>query len=267
MSYLHNALAKKKEELLEIIKLTTESLKNAPEGNLRISQNGKTTQYYYRSKDTDGIHRTGKYIKKQNIGLAYELAQRDYDRKILEVAKHRRDTIENFLTEYSQNELQEIYEQMNTHRKKLIISRTVTDNEYIKKWCSYEYKGKTFAEGLAEIYTEKGERVRSKSEKIIADMLHKAGISYRYECPITLNDIGTIYPDFTVLNIEERKEMYWEHFGMMDNNEYCEKALCKINSYIKNGIIPGKNLIITHETSKHSLETLIVEKMMREYLV
>lgn len=267
MSYLHNALVKKEKELLEIIKLTSESLKNAPEGNLRISQNGKTTQYYYRSKETDGPYKTGQYIKKQNIGLACELAQKDYDKKILQTAQHRLDTIEKLLAEYNANELQEIYERMNTHRKELITSHVVTENEYIKKWSNYEYKGKTFAEGVAEIYTEKGERVRSKSEKIIADMLHKAGIPYRYECPVTLTGLGTIYPDFMVLNIKERKEMYWEHFGMMNNNEYCEKALCKINIYIKNGIIPGKNLIITHETSKHSLETLIVEKIMREYLV
>jgi len=70
-----------------------------------------------------------------------------------------------------------------------------------------------------ELYTAKGERVRSKSEIIIADSLMRAGVPYRYEFPIILNGYGKIYPDFTVLNVGLRKELYWEHLGMMDDSE------------------------------------------------
>ena len=70
---------------------------------------------------------------------------------------------------------------------------------------------------MCMFYTSKGERVRSKSEVIIADVLNREGVPYRYEYPIYIKGIGKIYPDFTVLNIGIRKEMIWDHFGMMDD--------------------------------------------------
>ena len=120
---------------------------------------------------------------------------------------------------------------------------------------------------MAEIYTNKGERVRSKSEKIIADMLNRYEIPYRYEYPIYLRRLGQIYPDFTVLDVKKRKQIYWEHFGMMDNNDYCEKALRKLDIYMKNDILIGDTLIFTHETSKHPLETAVIDKLIHKYFM
>lgn len=53
---------------------------------------------------------------------------------------------------------------------------------------------------------ETDERVRSKSEVIIADILNQEGIPYRYECPLQLKGWGKVYPDFTVLSERERPE-------------------------------------------------------------
>lgn len=47
-----------------------------------------------------------------------------------------------------------------------------------------EYKGKELNDDTMEIYTQKGERVRSKSEKILADYFYYNNISYKYECPL-----------------------------------------------------------------------------------
>lgn len=52
--------------------------------------------------------------------------------------------------------------------------------------------------------------MRSKSEVIIADLLNKEGIPYRYEFPLYLKEFNTVYPDFTILNVRKRKEIYWE---------------------------------------------------------
>lgn len=266
MTYLYEELLKEEQELNKLIDLIIANIRTAPEGFLRISQNRGIPQYYYRTKDTDGIYKNGEYIKKDNIKLAYELAQRDYDQKILKAAKSRLNLVKQMLSAYSINDFLSIYEKQNIHRQKLINTRGLSDEQYIRIWLEFKYTGKSFADGMAEISTDKGERVRSKSEKIIADMLNRKGIPYRYECPVTLQGKGAVYPDFTVLNIRKRTEIYWEHFGMMDNNEYCENALSKVNSYIKSGIIPGKNLIITYETSKHPLETVIIDKIVNVFL-
>ena len=42
---------------------------------------------------------------------------------------------------------------------------------------------------------QKNERVRSKSEKIIADMLYHKNIPYKYECPINLKAVSYTHLD------------------------------------------------------------------------
>ena len=72
-----------------------------------------------------------------------------------------------------------------------------------------------------------------------------------------------IYPDFTILQVESRKEIYWEHLGMMDNSEYCERALQKLNAYMKSDICLGDRLLISYETSKRPLDTKVLDKIIR----
>ena len=84
-----------------------------------------------------------------------------------------------------------------------------TWDQIVTKWNEEEYQGKGFQEGTAVILTEKGERVRSKSEKILADLFYKRNIPYKYEKPLYLKEYGTIYPDFTFLSKRFGQEIYW----------------------------------------------------------
>ena len=108
--------------------------------------------------------------------------------------------------------------------------------------------------------------MRSKSEVIIADLLGREKIPYRYEYPVKIKGWGKVYPDFTVLNVKKRKEMYWEHFGMMDDPEYVEKAVQKIEMYQKNGIYPGEHLIITYETRNVQINQKSIMGLIQHYL-
>ena len=109
-----------------------------------------------------------------------------------------------------------------------------------------------------------GERVRSKSEVIIADALERSGIPYKYECPRELSDGGQrVYPDFTCLNLRTRKEVLWEHLGMMDNPEYASMAVKKFSSYLKNGFVLGVNLIVSMECSDKPLNQTEVRKIIQ----
>lgn len=263
MSYLQEALLKKEKELNNLIIQTQQSLRDAPSGQLRISPKGNKVQYYYRTKETDGPFRNGQYIRKTNQDLAYQLAQRDYDRKLLEAAERELASVQKLLNGYHMEELSSVYEKMNPYRKEIVAPKVISDEMFAEKWKSLAFKGKPFKDDSPEIYTEKGERVRSKSEKIIADMLHRKGILYKYEAPLMLHGIGVVYPDFTILKLQERKEIYWEHLGMMDNPEYCEMALRKLNYYTKNEIYLGDRLMISHETSKRPLETAVIEKIIQ----
>ena len=112
------------------------------------------------------------------------------------------------------------------------------------------------------ILTEQGEIVRSKSEKIIADKLSLTKIPYYYEVPICLNGFGFVRPDFTILNPYTLKEYYWEHLGMMSSPEYVDKALSKIELYTANGILPGRDLILSYESESHPVSTNYISTLI-----
>lgn len=156
---------------------------------------------------------------------------------------------------------------LHTQRQLLVTPVEPIWEKELAKWYDSEYHGKEFYEGIAEIVTEKGERVRSKSEKILADYFYRNNILYRYEKPLYLKGYGTVYPDFTFLSKKTRKEIYWEHEGMMDKPEYAKSAVKKIESYQRNGIHLGERLILTFETELTVLNSQIVEELVEKYLV
>ena len=85
--------------------------------------------------------------------------------------------------------------------------------------------------------TDRGELVRSKSEWIIADKLHAAGIDYQYEQPLLLGGFDCL-PDFTIIDDDSGMTYYWEHNGLLDNDEYRKRWERKLVAYREEGILP-----------------------------
>lgn len=250
-------------ELEKIICHTRNRVQRAPQGTLRISKKNTGIEYYSRSAKSGG---NGKYIRKKDVEMAHKLAQKDYDIQLLKIAEERLRAIRHFLEVYDKTDLRKIYQKTNPYRRELLHEAILSDEEYIKWWQAVEYEGKAYAEDAPEIITEKGERVRSKSEKIIADKLYSLGIPYRYEYPLTLAGNVKIYPDFTILKMPAREEVYLEHFGMMDDGNYVDTVMYKLNTYERNGIYPGVNLFFTHETSRSPLNTRTLNEFIRKAL-
>lgn len=268
MKTMQSLLKEEIKQLEPIIQKAEKRLEHAPQGNLRITKKRKGIEYYYKSNEEskagDKNKRKEKYIKKQDRRLAYEIAQRDYDTRVVRVGKERIREIKRFLEKYENTKIEDVYEKTNAYRRELITTEIVSDSEYIKQWLAVEYEGKDFEDYETEIVTDRGERVRSKSEKIIADKLYALGIPYRYEYPLTLEGNVTIYPDFTILQMPMRKEVYLEHFGKMDDGEYVEKTIYKLRSYEKNGIHLGVNLFFTYETGKMPINTRSLNQMLKK---
>lgn len=266
MKTMKNKLRKELEWLQRVINEAKERLSDAPKGQLRISKKRKGVEYYYKEENTGKKDKSnnGRYIRKDEHNLALRLAQRDYDKSILKNAEERAKCIEEFLKKYEKTRLEQVYIKTNVSRQRLITSAIIPDEEYIKQWLSVSYQGKSFLDDDIEIITEQGERVRSKSEKIIADKLFSLGIPYRYEYPLTMSDGVRVYPDFTILKLPEREEVYLEHFGMMDDADYVDSVLYKLNTYEKNKIYLGVNLFITHETSRNPLNTRALDDMLKK---
>ena len=259
MKTIETILRKELTELQAVIKEANKNLCNVPEGNLRISNKNGITEYYL--KNAVG---NGKYLKKQDQELAYAIAQRDYDREVLRRARERKKAIESFLQKYEKSCLKKLYRDINPYRKALIQTNIISDEEYVRRWLAVEYNGRQGYDEIQDFYTEKEERVRSKSEKIIADKLYRLGIPYRYEYPLILQDNIKIYPDFTILKMPEREEVYLEHFGMMDDLDYVRNVMRKLNTYEKNGIYIGVNLFVTYESVKYPLNTKGLDGLLKQ---
>lgn len=272
MRTIENTLIEEKYQLGKVIAEAKERVKTAPKGRLRIRKWKGVVEYYYNENSDTGknvitgkcSNTNGRYIKKSERKLAKEIAQRDYDVLMIKNAEIRIKAIDTFLDKYDETSLKLLYQKINPYRRELITAPIISDDEFIKRWQKVEYSGKYFKEDAQEIITERGERVRSKSEKIIADKLYLLGIPYRYEYPLVLNGNIKVYPDFTILRMPEREEVYLEHLGMMDDNNYVDTVIYKLNTYERNGIYLGVNLYITHETKKNPLNTRMLDKLLKK---
>ena len=270
---LYEQLIKREQWLRDLKQNLETSIQNAPLGNLKIINCRGVEQYYFDSAETRTSYPNGKYLRKSDLEFAGKLAQRNYDEKLLSEVEKQLKNIQNIIKKYEKQEivqveeLYSVYDRMSPFRKKMVDSRIMSDEEYVNQWSAKIYSGKEFTEGQAEIYTEKKERVRSKSEKIIADMLYHNNIPYKYECPVILKGLGTIYPDFTCLRLTDRKTILWEHLGMMTDPIYCQKAMKKIDIYSKNGFIQGRDIIYTFESEKYSLNTISVENLISQIFI
>ena len=106
--------------------------------------------------------------------------------------------------------------------------------------------------------TISGNLVRSKSEALIDMCLCNHNIPFRYECALELGE-ATYFPDFTILHPKTEKLYFWEHFGRMDDPNYCKAAFSKMQTYALHGIVPSVNFITTYETRENPLNAETVE--------
>lgn len=139
-------------------------------------------------------------------------------------------------------------------------------SEHLSQWPTADYNhNPNYPEHLIH-KTLSGHKVRSKSEVMIANALFLNKIPYRYECELSFDSL-TFYPDFTILHPKTMELFYWEHFGMMDNPSYCEKAFNKLKIYGSNGIIPSLNLITSYETQDHPIDSENIQNIIDEYFL
>lgn len=270
-------IEKRLAELQNLLFTKKKSYEKAPQGRIRISQNGGHPEYYL---VTERGSLRGKYLPHSQKTLTRQLAQKDYDARLIKLLQKEISALQNYMKQTSNGRaIPELYDSLCPARRSLITPAILTNEQYAARWQDVSWTGRPFESDAPYICTARGERVRSKSEVIIADTLFRYNIPYRYEFPITLKrsnsadirrDFGrsnTLYPDFLCLNTRTRTEFYWEHFGLMDSTEYSNNAAGKLRLYTENGILAGRNLIITMETQTEPPSIKALEKLIEEFLL
>lgn len=137
-----------------------------------------------------------------------------------------------------------------------------------REWGGAPYRGHTdFHPEQLLFRTGKGdERVRSKSEELIARALRAHGIEYHYE-EETKVGYWKVYPDFTIRHPRTGELIIWEHHGMMDDRKYAAKTGDKLRNYLVNGYSQTTNLITTFEDRRHPLSIDEVNRIIEEKLL
>lgn len=266
----------KAEELLAAITTIDKRLRKSIEGRLRMARRKNSVHYFHVKSPADIV---GDYIPQSDVSTIKALAQKDYDKCALKELQRELFIIDKFLKEYQPECLNAVYGNLAPERQRFLQPVRLPDEEFAEQWLAVKYSGKGMAADAPLLETSRGERVRSKSEVIIADTLDRLKIPYRYEFPHQLkvrrNSRGrdssrrtvTFHPDFTCLNIRTRREFIWEHFGRMDDLEYIAETLGKFETYTANGIFPGESLIFTMETQERPLNPATVEALARKFLL
>ncbi|MCR5343777.1 MAG: hypothetical protein K6E70_10505 [Butyrivibrio sp.] len=240
-----------------------EKLKNLPDKRIGTSKSNGCDQYFWIDRNS----KKRKYAKTSEIPMLRKIAQKDYEVRLNRKLKRIKKKLADFIDQYDISEIERAFENMSEARKKLIVPIIEPDELFIQHWKEVEYEPMEFRDEASIFYTEKGVKVRSKSELLIANALEKRGIPYRYEYPIKIKGIGNVRPDFTCFNCRTRKEFIWEHFGMMDDMGYVNRNIPKLNSYEQSGYFPGENMITTFETSQNPLGSGTIKMMIEKYLL
>lgn len=256
------------EQLLILNALIVEasrSLQNQPEGSLLVHHKGGSDQYYWKKNSGRS------YLTKKERSQAAKLAQKTYDKAFLRLALIIRDELESIQNNHCTRSasfmyqpLAKVYTDQSLSRQSLIRPYVLPDDLLIKDWLSVSYEGLPFSDQDPMILTDRGERVRSKSEKIIADKLYSFGIPYRYEYPLYLSTLGTIHPDFMLLDLSERSVVYLEHFGLMQDPGYNLQAMNKIDCYRMDGYHMDDKLLCTFEGGRYVFHSAAFESILQQ---
>ena len=235
-----------------------EKIKTFPEGSVMVLKR-KSGVYYYNYVNADNY----KYIRKDDFKTAEALIQKKYLEDVLKSIKCESKVIKKIQNLYPNTVAEDVYGQLPEERKEIVKPIVLPDEQFVKSWQERPYTPKPISKDVPVYITMNGERVRSKSEMIIADRLFVNGIPYKYECPLIVGDNEIIHPDFTILRIRDRKIIYYEHCGKMDDPGYAEEMVERSVKYSLAGIVQGDSLFYTYESSTKPLDVRVLDNMIK----
>lgn len=252
------------EELQSLEAILKQNQKHFPQGRLRLGKSNGCVQYFHVASSEQP---RGVYIERDNLQLAKDLAQKEYEKLLLANVHEMIALLQSLEKRYAPEKVDLLYESLHPERRRLVTPILLPEEMFVNQWLSVPYEKMPFADDSSEFVLGNGVRVRSKSEVIIAETLGRLKIPFRYEFPLQMKNGVCVHPDFLCLNVRTRKEIVWEHFGLMDELDYVGGFVLKMRTYSKNGFIMGDNLIFTMENKKMPLLLHDVERLAKTHLL
>lgn len=243
-------------------------LDTAPEGSLSI-RNRKNTKSYYRNSV---MYRGTEKIEKQtnitdNSGLIRSLTDKMIQKKILLRGQQNLLYLNKLLNHYQATEISNIKKVLGEPYQEAF---RMLREEYLETLQKIDYPKAPFDPRYHVHETDCGELVRSKSEQIILNALtiHSEFVTHYEEeflYEVGVEGVGKVYPDFTII-LPNGKRIIWEHWGRLDDPEYCKRNALKLCLYQRNGYVLGDNLIITMDDKNGNISSLLVAQAIQQIL-
>lgn len=253
-----------------LIKKYETELATLPAGGIITREKNGRQEYYHSVPGSNRI-----YIGKDDEKVVRQLFRRKLLEKTLERMRSNVAVQEKMLTKYLPYDIATVQAEIPASYRKIAALKTlrpgaadgetgedISDdiNNVTRYDAKYDHRTE---EGTVIHMTSQGFAVKSKTELMIAEMLAISRISFIYEKAIRLKKSDgryiTVHPDFTFQDRYGR-EIYWEHFGMLGMEDYREKTMKKLRTYIENNIIPSINLVITAESFDGSLDVSVISR-------
>ncbi len=270
---LYNEMYERREKLADQMKDLQEKLIRLPAEDLHVQKDRGNTRWALSGKDEKGKYYRRYLSKTQREEAVIYAAATLYRAKLSDIELEYK-AVSRFLQVFDRayRGISAVYI---THEEKLLENEGLLEllmpylsenQKAITKWKKEPYEGNSNYHPEQLLYQVSDNLfVRSKSELMIAEELIRLGIPFRYEERIG-KGWGSILCDFTLLDPKSLQVKYYEHFGMMDKEEYVKAAVQKINNYASRGIYLGQDLIVTSETQKHPLTKEQICRTLRCYL-
>lgn len=248
-----------------IMRRNLELLKQTPEGTLVKRKRDKRVTYHHcKYKRRKGERVRVEEDITDNPKIISELAQKSLRTQVIKNCEKNIESIGKLILSYKPLDTQTLLSEMNEKNREIlkntqnIIYQADNQENYIKR---VDKNGITVHRTLSGVF------VSSKSEVIIANALFEKGIPFQYDKRFdVLNENGGYYyPDFTI-TLPNGKIIYWEHFGLLGDKDYCKRTVEKIQFYFNNGICIGDNLIITVDDSEGNCSSPAIYGIIKEYL-
>lgn len=265
-----NEIEKELNRLNHYIAQYSSEIEQLPEGKLIVSQNNVHNHIYSKWYVNHTGHKDGTTYLSQdnenNYKLAEKLARKKYLTCILKESIAQRNALSTYLRHLRKAKEGSQKILANSDYRKLLKSSFIPQQEELKMWVSEEYIPNPYHPEGRKFPSPSGHILRSKSETIIDMALSMHKIPFRYESPLQI-DQTIYYPDFTIRHPETGQFYYWEHFGLVDQQDYLNGCLQKLRCYIRNGIIPTVNLITTYESNEYPLSPALIEALIQYYFL
>lgn len=247
---------------MQYLRQSERMLQKSPKGFLRMGKQKRNTAYY--QVISHGEKRVEKNIS-DKPQIVHQLLEKQIQKNVYKAAERNVKSLKALKMNYC-----------DISRKSIVGSLSKSYRNAYHSYCKEELLerqknvdcGCPYESQYRIHETLSGIMVRSKSEVIIANILTRYGVPFMYEAPLEFSDgSGKIYyPDFTIL-LPMGKKKFWEHFGILNDFTYCDRTAKKLYTYQMNGILIGRDLIISQDDYRGNCNSAWIDEIVRTQLL